>query len=120
MQVRKTTVWGLFSNAKETRQVGAGTVIFAEGDTGIEMFGVVDGEVELRGAGGLLQRLGPKEVFGEMALVDDSPRSATAVAVTDSTLATIDRHRFLFLVQETPTFALDVMSVMADRLRNRA
>jgi len=40
------------------------------------------------------------------------------VATTDATLATIDKHRFLFLVQETPTFALDVMAVMAERLRN--
>ena len=54
-----------------------------------------------------------------MALVDNSPRSATAVALEETTLAMIDRHRFLFLVQETPMFALEVMSVMADRLRQR-
>lgn len=115
----KSTVWGLFANPKETRRVAAGTVIFTEGDPGSEMFGVVDGEVELRGKGGLLQQLGPHEVFGEMALVDNSPRSATAVALEETTLAMIDRHRFLFLVQETPMFALEVMSVMADRLRQR-
>jgi CRP-like cAMP-binding protein len=53
-----------------------------------------------------------------MALVDSSPRSATAVATTDTVLAVIDRHRFLFLVQETPMFALQVMSAMADRVRD--
>ena len=68
----------------------------------------------------MLGRLGPEDVFGEMALIDNSPRSLTAVAITDTTLATIDRHRFLFLVQETPTFAIDVMTVMAERLRNRS
>ncbi|MGP8159873.1 MAG: cyclic nucleotide-binding domain-containing protein [Candidatus Dormibacteria bacterium] len=115
----KSTVWGLFNNPTDTRKVSAGTVIFAEGDPGAEMFGVLDGEVELRGTGGLLRRLGPREVFGEMALVDDSPRSATAVAVSATTLAAVDRHRFLFLVQETPMFALEVMSVMADRLRQQ-
>jgi CRP/FNR family cyclic AMP-dependent transcriptional regulator len=120
MQDTKPTVWGLFDNAKETRKVDAGTVIFREGDQGSEMFGIVDGEVEVRGGEALAQRLGPREIFGEMALVDDSPRSATAVAAADTTLAIIDRHRFLFLVQETPTFALDVMAVMADRLRQRA
>jgi CRP/FNR family cyclic AMP-dependent transcriptional regulator len=52
-----------------------------------------------------------------MAIVDGSPRSATAVAVTDTKLAVIDRHRFLFLVQETPMFALQVMSSLAERLR---
>jgi len=114
----ETTVWGLFLNAKETRKIEKGTVIFTEGDRGAEMYGIVDGEVELRGKGGLVRRLGAHSVFGEMALVDESPRSATAVATTDATLATIDKHRFLFLVQETPTFALDVMAVMAERLRN--
>jgi CRP-like cAMP-binding protein len=116
----KSTVWGLFSNPNETKTVGAGTVIFREGDPGAEMFGVVEGEVELRGSGGLVERLGPHEVFGEMALVDDSPRSATAVAVTETTLATINHHRFLFLIHETPMFALEVMGVMAERLRRRS
>jgi len=52
-----------------------------------------------------------------MAIVDSSPRSATVVAVTDTKLAVIDRKMFLFLVHETPTFALHVMSGMAQRLR---
>lgn len=116
---KKATVTGLFTNAKETRKVDAGAVIFNEGDTGAEMFGIVDGEVELRAKGQVLRRLGPQEVFGEMALIDDAPRSLTAVAVSDTTLATIDRRRFLFLVHETPMFALNVMSVMAEHLRDR-
>lgn len=115
----KSTVWGLFQNATDTRKVSAGTAIFAEGDPGAEMYGIVEGEVELRAAGGLLRQLGPREVFGEMALVDNSPRSATATALTEATLAVVDRHRFLFLVQETPMFALEVMSVMAARIRQR-
>ena len=61
--------------------------------------------------------LGPDETFGEMAIVDGSARSATAVAVEDSTIAVIDRHRFLFLVGETPSFALQVMASLAERLR---
>jgi CRP/FNR family transcriptional regulator, cyclic AMP receptor protein len=63
------------------------------------------------------RKLGPDETFGEMAIVDSSPRSATVVAVTDTKLAVIDRRMFLFLVQETPMFALQVMSNMAERLR---
>jgi len=115
-----STVWGLFYNAKENRAVSAGTEIFKEGEAGAEMYGVVEGEVELRGSSGFQETLRPQSVFGEMALVDDAPRSATAVAKTDATLAVIDRHRFLFLVQESPTFALEVMGVMADRLRRRS
>jgi CRP-like cAMP-binding protein len=68
----------------------------------------------------LIDTLGTDDVFGEMAVVDKSPRMATAIAIEDSTLAVIDRNRFLFLVQETPMFALSVMSAMAARLRSHA
>jgi len=108
---------GLFYNAKTFKDVPAGAVIFEEGASGAEMFGVVEGEVEVRLPNGTVRKLGPDDTFGEMAIIDSSPRSATAVAVTDTTLAVIDRSRFLFLVQETPMFALQVMSSIAKRLR---
>ena len=110
-------VSGLFTNAKTVRDVPAGTVIFEEGTRGSEMFGIVEGEVEVRLPNGDVRRLGPDDTFGEMAVVDGSPHSGTVVAVTDAKLAVIDRNRFLFLVQETPMFALQVMSSMAERLR---
>jgi CRP-like cAMP-binding protein len=81
------------------------------------MYGVISGRVELRMANGHSFSLGPDDSFGEMAIVDGSARSATAVAVEDSTIAVIDRHRFLFLVTETPMFALQVMASLAERLR---
>ena len=81
------------------------------------MFGIVEGEVEVRLPNGAVRRLGPDDTFGVMAIVDSSPRSATVVALTDTKLAVIDRRAFLFLVQETPMFALQVMSSMAERLR---
>ena len=110
-------VTGLFYNAKTYKDVPAGTVIFEEGASGTEMFGVVEGEVEVRLANGVVHRLGPDDTFGEMAIIDHSPRSGTAVAVADTKLAVIDRRKFLFLVQETPMFALQVMSTIARRLR---
>jgi CRP-like cAMP-binding protein len=113
----RVKVTGLFNNAQRTMDVSAGSVVFEEGDSGQEMYGVVDGEVELRLGDRTLRTLGPDEVFGEMALIDESTRSATAVASKDSILAVIDKHRFLFLVQETPMFALQVMSAMAERFR---
>ena len=58
-------------------------------------------------------------MFGEMALVDSEPRSAEAVARTDCKLVPINKKRFAFLVTETPFFALEVMQVMANRLRKR-
>ena len=110
-------VLGVFKAAIDTRDVPAGTVIFEAGSTGEEMFGVVEGRVELRLPDGRSVAVGPDETFGEMALVDKSPRSATATATADSKLAVIDKSRFLFLVHETPTFALQVMSSLAERLR---
>jgi CRP-like cAMP-binding protein len=110
-------VQGVFRNAKEVRTVPAGGTIFQAGETGTEMFGIVTGEVELQGSHGVIAKLTTDDVFGEMALLDASPRMATAVALTDTELAVIDRRLFLFLIHETPTFALQVMSAMADRLR---
>ncbi|HEY6428526.1 MAG TPA: Crp/Fnr family transcriptional regulator [Acidimicrobiales bacterium] len=111
-------VHGVFKAARETRDVPAGTVIFEAGSAGDEMFGVVSGKVELRMDDGRVFTLGPDESFGEMAVVDQSPRSGAALAAEDTTLAVIDRSRFLFLVHETPTFALQVMGSMAERLRS--
>ena len=107
----------VFHNARAFKDVPTGTVIFEQGASGTEMFGVVEGEVELRLPNGVVRRLGPDETFGEMAIIDSSPRSGTVVAVADTKLAVIDRSRFLFLVQERPMFALQVMSSIARRLR---
>ena len=112
-------VQGVFRAHDTIRDVPAGTVIFSEGDTGEEMYGVVEGEVEIRLPSGFVRRLGPDESFGELSLVDHSPRSGTAVAVTDAKLAVINQRSFLYLVHETPMFALQVMSSIAERLRTR-
>jgi CRP-like cAMP-binding protein len=111
-------VLGVFDAANEVREVPAGSVIFEVGDEGEEMFGVIAGRVELRMPDGRVFELGPDESFGEMAIVDNSPRSGTAVATEDTVLAVINHARFLFLVGETPTFALQVMTNMAEHLRH--
>ncbi len=113
-------VLGVFKAANETREIPAGSVIFEAGDEGEEIFGIIEGTVELRTPDGRVFELGPDECFGEMAIVDKAPRSAAAVATADTTLAVIDRRRFLFLVGATPTFALQVMSSLAERLRQGA
>ncbi len=61
--------------------------------------------------------MGPGAIFGEMVLVDNSPRSATAIARTDCRVVPISEKRFQFLIQETPYFAIQVMQIMATRLR---
>jgi CRP-like cAMP-binding protein len=110
-------VKGVFSNAQRSREVPAGAVVFNAGDDASEMYGIISGQIELRTPERIIATLGPDEVFGELALVDHSPRMATATAVTDTVLAVIDQRMFLFLVHETPTFALSVMSTIANRLR---
>jgi CRP-like cAMP-binding protein len=113
-------VAGLFRNAQGTITVPAGGVVFREGDGADTMFGIVEGEITLYTTNHVIATLGPDDIFGEMALIDSAPRMATAVATVDTVLAVIDQHRFLFLVHETPTFALSVMSAMADRFRSQA
>jgi CRP/FNR family transcriptional regulator, cyclic AMP receptor protein len=107
----------ILANERETRSLEPGDVLFREGDVGDEMFAVVEGRVELTRAGEILELVGPGGIVGEMALIDDAPRSATATVVAPTRVARVDGKRFTFLVQEHPTFALQVMKVMAERLR---
>ena len=95
----------------------AGETIFAQGDVGDRMYLVRTGEVEIVHSGTVVDTVGPGEIFGEMALIDGSPRSAEARAKVASELQPIDEKAFLFLVHETPHFALDVMRTLALRLR---
>jgi CRP-like cAMP-binding protein len=107
----------LFRNETDFKAVDAGTTLFAEGDTGEAMFVILEGEVELSIRGHKVETLGPGEIFGEMALVDSNPRVATAVATTACRLVPVSQKRFLFMVQQTPYFSLQIMKVMAERLR---
>jgi CRP/FNR family transcriptional regulator, cyclic AMP receptor protein len=102
-----------------TRNFAKGKIIFKEGDDGDEFFVVIRGQVEIRSGDRHFETLGADGIFGEMALIDDSPRSATAVALTDVIVAPIKENQFLFLVKNTPFFALSVMRVLAYRLRRQ-
>ncbi|HZZ91179.1 MAG TPA: cyclic nucleotide-binding domain-containing protein [Usitatibacter sp.] len=107
----------LFTVEQNPRVCEAGEVIFRQYDMGCEMYIVLEGEVELTLGPNVVETLGQGEPFGEMALIDQAPRVATAVARTACKLAVIPERRFLFMVQTTPHFALQLMKVMADRLR---
>jgi CRP-like cAMP-binding protein len=95
----------------------AGQVIFKEGDPGDLMYVVHEGEVELHVKGQLVDTLGEGGVLGEMALIDNAPRIATALAKSACTLMPVTEKRFMFMVQQTPFFALQMLRVMAERLR---
>jgi len=95
----------------------AGEVIFAAGERGNTMYLVRSGEVVIERGGKVLETLESGGIFGEVALIDGSPRSATAKAKTDCIVAPLNEKTFLFLVHETPYFAIAVMRTLTDRLR---
>jgi CRP/FNR family transcriptional regulator, cyclic AMP receptor protein len=115
-QVR-TYVELLMQLEEDSRSFAAGETVFEAGQPGTEMYVVRSGTVELRAGERVLETVGRGGILGEMALVDDQPRSASAVAAAPCELVVIDEERFQLLVQRVPGFALEMMRVMAARLR---
>jgi CRP/FNR family cyclic AMP-dependent transcriptional regulator len=94
-------------------------VVFSEGMAGKEMYIIYSGRVKLCRQREVLTKMDTGDFFGEMALIDDSPRSATAIADKDDTqLIVLDKKKFTYLLRHQPDFALVVMSRLAERLRN--
>ena len=107
----------LTGNSVETCSVRAGDVIFREGQQANELFVIKSGHVRIQVGNRAIAELSTDNIFGEMALIDSEPRSATAIAITDVELVPISEKQFLFLVSQTPYFALKVMRTLAQRLR---
>ncbi|AUC95024.1 cyclic nucleotide-binding domain-containing protein [Bradyrhizobium sp. SK17] len=107
----------LTGNSIETRLVRAGGIIFREGEQANELFVIKSGYVRIQVGNKTMADLAPDTIFGEMALIDNEPRSATATALTDVELVPVSEKQFLFLVSQTPHFALKVMRTLAQRLR---
>ena len=107
----------LTGNNIDAQQVKAGSVIFREGEAADRLFVIKSGEVRIQIGNRTITELSAGDIFGEMALIDNEPRSATAVAMTDVELVPVSEKQFLFLVSQTPYFALKVMRVLARRLR---
>ena len=107
----------LTGNNIDAQPFRAGSVIFREGDEARELFVIKSGQVRIQIGNRTITELGPDSIFGEMALIDNEPRSATPIAATDVELVAVSEKQFLFLVSQTPYFALKVMRVLAQRLR---
>lgn len=108
----------LFFNHLKTHDFSAGEVIFKEGEKGDTMFALMKGEVELWRNGKVIETIEVHDVFGEGALVQlNHYRRTSAIAKTDCTLAELNKERFLFLLQETPLFALEIVRSLSSRLR---
>ncbi len=95
----------------------AGQKVFLQDEPAARMFIVRTGRVQIVTYGTVLENVGPGGVFGEMALIDDEPRSAAALAVEPTEVLEIDRDQFLALIRERPEFALHVMATLANRIR---
>jgi len=97
---------------------GPGEVIFHVGEAGDEVYVVTEGSVDLLDNERPVRTAGPGEVLGEMAVVDGSPRSLTAVAKTACRLVAIDQCRFNFLVRTSPHFARHLRQMIGERLQH--
>jgi CRP/FNR family cyclic AMP-dependent transcriptional regulator len=106
-----------FQNARNPICIPAGHVIFHEGERGTVMYLLMDGMADLTVGGVMVELDIAGSIIGEMALIDDSARSATATARTDCRLLAVDSKRFDLLIRESPTFARHVMKLMAERMR---
>src|SRR5437764_7537643 len=106
---------------KCVNEFGVGDVRFEEGSTGRELFVVLEGQVEIAKVDGarktVIVTLGKGEFFGEMAVIDGSSRSATAIAATSHTrVMRINHARFVYLVSQQPAFALMLMDALSKPL----
>jgi CRP/FNR family cyclic AMP-dependent transcriptional regulator len=95
----------------------AGEKIFLEEEPGDYMYLVRSGRVDIVTYGAVLENVKPGSIFGEIALIDDGPRSAAAIAQEESEVVQISKPTFLALIQEQPQFALEVMRTLANRIR---
>jgi CRP-like cAMP-binding protein len=107
-----------FNRFNESETYAAGEVIFNEGDQGNLIYAIQLGEVQVVHNGEVLATLGEGELFGEMALIDSMPRSATVIALTDVRLVPVDQAHFYAMLQKTPVFGTTVMQVISNRLRH--
>ncbi|MDA8099814.1 MAG: cyclic nucleotide-binding domain-containing protein [Nitrospiraceae bacterium] len=103
------------------KRFSAGTVLFREGDRGEEMFIIQSGKVKIskkiRGVEKTLATLEKGEFFGEMAILNDKPRSATAEVVEEGDMLVIDRKTFETLLRSNVEIAIRFIKRLADRLR---
>lgn len=97
------------AQATHPRRLPAGTVIFEEGQPGTELYIVISGRVDVVKGGATIATLGPGSNFGEMAMLDDPVRSATARAAEDTELMVISRQAFFALLRGNPPLAVKML-----------
>ncbi len=113
---------GAVRRIAQERRFAAGQEVFREGDPGDGVYVVKEGTVEISGSLGqgarrVFSRIGPGEIFGEMAVIEHRPRSATATATVDTDVYFIPRGEMLYLVERLPGLALSLLQEVSHRLR---
>ncbi len=107
----------LISKAADIADLKAGTEIVSEGTTGHEFYLVLSGEATVRRNGRKIATLGPGSYFGELAILDRGPRSATVVANTDMEVVVISQREFMGVLDQVPPVSQKLLASMAARLR---
>lgn len=97
--------------------ISAGQLVLAEGSTGAAMYIIRSGRVAVRLNGITVEEIGEGGIFGEMAIIEQSTRSAEILALTDVTVVMLDEKKFLQLVAKVPHFSVMVMRTLARRIR---
>ena len=103
-------------STEEAREQGE--EIFAEGEAGDALYLVLEGKVRVHKQDRVIAELAERECFGEMAILDAAPRSATVTAVSDANLLKISREDFEEIMSEKPEIALGIIRVLSRRLRD--
>ena len=101
----------------QRREFESGSTIVHDGDSGLGFYLVVEGDVEVRKGDRVLRRLGKGDFFGEMALLDGSPRSADVVALAPTTCLVVTSWDLHGLISRHPSMAIAMMGELARRLR---
>jgi len=104
------------------KSVRRGSIIFAKDDPGSSLFAILEGTVKITvpsadGHDAVFNLMTKGDIFGEIALLDGSPRTADAVAITDCDMFVIERRDFLPLVREEPEIAVKLIEILCARLR---
>ncbi len=107
----------LFRRESDIIELQPEEILFSHGDEANAAYVITSGTVEIIVNNEVIDVVGEGDIVGEMALIDDGVRSATVRAKTIAHLARIDQKRFIFLIQQTPYFALSVMRTMSERIR---
>ena len=108
---------GLFRHDADIKSLAPGELLFRKGDPAQDMYVVKSGELQIGDGNAVYETVTPGGIIGEMALVDGAPRSASVKALQPCEVIAIDQKRFLFMIQQTPFFAIRVMCVISQRLR---